>query len=117
MKFALILGIILGLALFSYLWDIGTGLTHANNAHFHTAPEFLCGGWWKGITLPPFGIWICKAQLNDPHIRAHELVHWQQYKEFSAIGFYVNYVWGWMRGGFSYENNWMEKEAIQAAGQ
>ncbi len=115
MKVALIFAIVFGLIIFSFLYDIGAGLMHTNNPHFYVTPSFLCGKTWTGIALPPFGIWICKAYFDNARVRTHELVHWDQYRRMSAVGYYANYVWGWIAGGFTYENNFMEIEAIQKA--
>lgn len=71
----------------------------------------FCSSRWSAITLPPVGIFICQSDFNDEGIRRHELVHWEQYRRMSTIGFYVRYLTGWVVAGFRYTNNWMEQEA------
>lgn len=68
-----------------------------------------------GIALPPLGV-ILNARLA-PDTRAlvlrHELVHWEQARRYGWLGFYLRYVWEWVRAGFSYTNHPMEREAEQ----
>lgn len=78
--------------------------------HFFKAPASLCSGKYIGITLPPLGIWICPEYYNDIETIRHELGHWKQYKQFGTGGFYFQYIIGWIVGGFTWENNWMEIE-------
>ena len=78
---------------------------------FHKASSWFCITEYVGITLPPFGIYICEEYFDDENIRAHELVHWDQYKKYSTLGFYLRYIHGWISAGFNYTDNWMEKEA------
>lgn len=91
----------------SYDWIVA----YRNPPHIREAPAFFCRR-WSGITLPPAGIFLCPgASGAEPEILKHGLVHWQQYKRFGTIGFYVRYVFGWVASGFSYGENWMEAEA------
>jgi hypothetical protein len=66
---------------------------------------------YAGITLPPFGIYILKERINEPTLRKHELVHWEQYKKLGVIGFYTTYLYYNLKYG--YWNNPMEVEARQ----
>lgn len=78
---------------------------------FYTAPQAFCDLGWAGITAPPIGVFLCSDSSNDNDIKAHELEHWKQYQRMGTLTFYGNYIVGWIVSGFSYENNWMEKEA------
>lgn len=74
--------------------------------------------WWlnktgyRGITLPPFGIFITQDRINDERLRRHEQAHWRQAQELGVVKFYAKYLWFNMRYG--YRNNPMEIEARQA---
>jgi hypothetical protein len=96
------------------IYDLGVG-KKSNPAYF-TAPEYFCSQGWSGITLPPAGIFICDKDKSSSEVKNHELVHWAQYQRFGTLSYYGNYAWGWMTGGFSYRNNWMEKEAYKYTG-
>lgn len=115
MKVAIFIGIVVALAAVSFVYDIALALTHENVPRFYTAPGLFCSSRWAAVTLPPFGILICPDSLRNEPLRRHELVHWDQYKRFGTLGFYASYAYGWVRGGFSY-NNWMEKEAAEKSG-
>ncbi|NDD83697.1 SET domain-containing protein-lysine N-methyltransferase [bacterium] len=43
-------------------------------------------------TIPPFGIYINKEQVDNELLLKHELVHWEQYKRTGAILFYIRYL-------------------------
>lgn len=74
--------------------------------------------WWlkktgyKGITLPPFGIFITEDRIDSERLRKHELAHWKQAQELGVVKFYAKYLWFNMRYG--YRENPMEVEARQA---
>lgn len=44
------------------------------------------------------------------HLIAHELQHIVQHNVY-GWSFYPMYLWGWVRAGFSYRRNWMERDA------
>jgi hypothetical protein len=77
----------------------------------HLVRLFLRTFKYGGITLPPFGIFILAERLDEPALRAHELVHWEQYKRMGAVKFYATYLWYNVKYG--YHNNPMEVEARQ----
>jgi hypothetical protein len=60
----------------------------------------------KGITLFPF---IFVENKRDRVLINHELIHYQQAKELLVIGFYLWYLWEWIRRG--YKKNMFEIEA------
>jgi hypothetical protein len=60
----------------------------------------------KGITLFPF---ILVEDKRDRVLVNHERIHYQQAKELLVIGFYLWYLWEWIRRG--YKNNMFEIEA------
>lgn len=47
------------------------------------------------ITLYPYI--ICRGKLEEP-TRTHEIIHLYQQRELWIIGFYVLYVWYWLKG-------------------
>lgn len=81
----------------------------------HLVKLFLVSTGFAGITLPPFGIYILKERMNETVLKNHELVHWEQYKQLGAIGFYVKYLYYNFKYG--YWNNPMEVEARAKAEQ
>jgi hypothetical protein len=74
--------------------------------------------WWlektgyKGITLPPFGIFITEDRIDNQRLRNHELAHWKQAQELGVVKFYAKYLWLNVRHG--YKENPMEVEARKA---
>jgi hypothetical protein len=84
------------------------------------SPDVIIGLPWfvrKGyvaITLPPFGIYITEGRHYDEGVRAHELIHWEQYLRHGALVYYLRYGWLWLRYG--YENHPMEIEARERSG-
>ena len=48
---------------------------------------------YSAITLCPFGIFYCSKQVrDDPVIRNHELIHWEQQREMLGLLFYPWYL-------------------------
>lgn len=82
----------------------------------HTARHiilwFLRAFGFRGITLPPFGIYVLAEHITSERLRRHEMAHWAQYQRMGAVMFYVRYVWLSLRHG--YRNNPMEIEARAA---
>lgn len=66
-----------------------------------------------GITLPPFGI-LVERRADCPGLRAHELVHWEQYRRFGLVRFYVKILWQYLRYG--HDRAPMEREAVERSG-
>lgn len=84
-------------------------LSSVTSARFFKIPEWLVKNWrFHAITLPPFGIFLAASAQNQSTID-HELVHWKQWQRMGTIGFYITYIWGWLKYG--YRNNPMEIEA------
>lgn len=80
-------------------------------------PRLMDG--YRAITLPPFGIWIDSEQVpieGDEFcgVLKHESVHWEQWRRYGTLGYYVRYLVGWLRHG--YENHPMEIEARERSG-
>ncbi len=71
----------------------------------------LTPAWVKGVTIPPFGIYIKKDYLNDARLIAHEKIHWRQYKEMGLIKFWWKYWVGLLQYG--YTQHPMEIEAYR----
>jgi len=52
----------------------------------------LCWG-YKAITLSPLGIFYRSEEVrDDPNIRNHELIHWEQQREMLCLFFYPWYL-------------------------
>ena len=74
--------------------------------------------WWlkitgfAGITLPPWGIYILPARLDDQRLIRHEQAHWAQAQRMGVLRFYATYLWLTLRHG--YWNNPLEIEARAA---
>lgn len=68
--------------------------------------------WWlklwgyRGITLPPFGIYVLDF---NPQLVKHEQAHWMQYQQLGVFKFYAKYLWLLAKHG--YWNHPMEIEA------
>ncbi len=107
-----IIRIVLFLALFYSLIFLYDYNIRFNSPKLYKAPSMFCQTRFIGITLPPVGIFICPDYFGDDNLRRHEMVHWVQYRRYGSIGFYIEYALAWIKGGFSYDNNWMEKEAV-----
>jgi hypothetical protein len=99
-------------SLFAYDYTFGK----TSSPKYYTASTFFCSQNWAAITLPPVGIFLCSKYTHNQKIISHELVHWGQYHKMGTIGFYTNYITGWVKAGFKYENIPMEKEAYRSAG-
>lgn len=76
---------------------MGSGLISA-------APKPL--EWWlrltgyRGITLPPWGIYVLPEHLDNVRLRRHELAHWEQARTYGVLGFYTRYLWFTLRYGY-----------------
>ncbi|MFL0077008.1 hypothetical protein [Tenacibaculum maritimum] len=46
---------------------------------------------FRGMTIPPFGIFIRKDLKNNKKIIEHDLIHWKQYKRMGIVMFYFRY--------------------------
>lgn len=91
------------------VYDLSYGKQSAPT--FFTSPQKFCDQGWDGITVPPVGIFMCEKTKDDANVKQHELLHWGQYHRMGTLGFYGNYIGGWIMAGFSYNRNWMEQEA------
>lgn len=85
-----------------------------------TEPRFVAVRWlplpWiSAMTLPPRGVYI-RTDRDSEGLRRHEQVHWQQYLQRGFLGYYLGYVWEWIRAGFSYERHPWEIEARRISG-
>ncbi len=69
--------------------------------------------WIAAMCLPPIGIFI-RAGRDSERLRRHELVHWEQYRQRSVLGYYLGYLGAWVRAGFSYQRHPWEIEARRA---
>lgn len=73
----------------------------------------------KGFVTPGYIAWVPKPNLiivaeeryaRNQRLIAHELQHIKQHEKY-GLAFYPMYLWGWIRAGFNYRRNWMEREA------
>ena len=46
---------------------------------------------FRGMTIPPFGIFIKKEFKGNSQILEHDLIHWNQYKRMGLIMYYLRY--------------------------
>ena len=71
----------------------------------------------NGITLGYTIYFDCKKEEVSREMFAHEMVHAHQVSDFGGlIPFLFMYVCEWVRGGFSYSNNSLEKKAYAKQG-
>ena len=75
-----------------------------------------------GFVWPGYAAWvpnkntiiIAKPEYaTNERLITHELAHVKQHRQY-GIWFYPAYILGFIRAGFNYKNNWMEKEARKA---
>lgn len=75
-----------------------------------------------GFVTPGYAAWVPKSNLivvaDEKHatnrrLIAHELQHVKQHRKYGLF-FYLAYAIGWAKAGFSYWDNWMEREAREA---
>lgn len=64
---------------------------------------------FRGMTIPPFGIFILKKHKLNKRLVNHELTHWKQYRKLGLILFCVRYFLQMLV--FGYKNMPMEIEA------
>lgn len=107
MKIAIFIGIIIGLIAGIFVYDIAASLTHKNTPRFYVASDLFCKDGRTAITLPPFGIWICKNYFGNNLVREKELVLWNQYQKIGTVGFYTDLAYDWIMNGFSRAKNWI----------
>lgn len=69
--------------------------------------------WIAAMCLPPVGIFIREGRDSE-RLRRHELVHWEQYRQRSVLGYHLGYLGAWVRAGFSYRRHPWEVEARRA---
>ncbi|SED21380.1 hypothetical protein SAMN04489761_4645 [Tenacibaculum sp. MAR_2009_124] len=66
---------------------------------------------FRGMTSPPFGIFIRKDLQGNQQILEHDLIHWKQYQRMGLIMFYFRYFIQLLIIG--YDTMPMEMEARQ----
>lgn len=64
---------------------------------------------YRGIAIPPFGIFIKNKFKGNEKILNHEMVHWKQYQTMGLFVFYLSYLYQKMTMG--YDKMPMEMEA------
>jgi hypothetical protein len=64
---------------------------------------------FRGMCIPPIGIFILKKHKGNKKIIQHDLIHWEQYKKLGALQFYLNYLIQY--GLVGYDKMPMEMEA------
>lgn len=111
MKKYLIIFLIIFIGVIPASFNIIDSHVKSSSVKFYEAPNIFCETKFRGITLPPIGIFVCPEVFNNKQLRAHELVHWDQYKNHGTIGFYLRYLWGMLENGFDYESHFMEIDA------
>lgn len=71
-----------------------------------------CGA--DGVTLGRFVFLSRRAERRDLPFLVHEVAHVLQYRERGVFRFLVEYVRGWIAGGFRYSRIPLEREAFEA---
>lgn len=64
---------------------------------------------FRGMCIPPIGIFILKKHKGNKKIIQHDLIHWKQYKKLGGLQFYLNYLIQYALVG--YDKMPMEMEA------
>jgi hypothetical protein len=68
---------------------------------------------FKGMTIPPIGIFINEKYKNEKDksgsLLRHETIHWLQYEKLGVFNFYKTYFIEYYRHG--YKNNKLEIQA------
>jgi len=72
-------------------------------------------GNYNAQTIPPFGIDIKISERENQRLIAHELEHWNQYKQTGAIIYGLKYCL--QRVFYGYDNMPFEIEARKSAGE
>ena len=84
--------------------------------------KFFAGTEISAITLG-HKINFCKLDRYDPHsprglaLLAHELKHVEQFEHYGRVGFYLKYLWDYLRHGYGKEGLAIEKEAYRFEAQ
>ncbi len=95
--------------LFFVLIGLVVYLSLSKQPKFFSVPSWLQPfAKFHAITLPPFGMFFSAGHYVESTV-LHEMVHWQQYKRFGVLGFYLLYLYYTLK--FGYRNNPMEIEA------
>jgi hypothetical protein len=83
--------------------------------HIKTEPKVIYKKWilppFRGMTIPPFGIFIHTSHKDNPKILEHDLIHWKQYARMGLFLFYFRYFIQLLIIG--YDTMPMEMEARQ----
>ncbi len=67
---------------------------------------------FAGVALAPWGIYILPEAMYSQRLTRHEQQHWRQYQRMGLLRYYVTYLWGLVRHG--YTDHPMEREARAA---
>jgi len=70
---------------------------------------------FAGVALAPWGIYILPEAMYSQRLIRHEQAHWRQWQRMGTVRYYVTYLWGLLRHG--YTNHPMELEARAAEHQ
>lgn len=68
-------------------------------------------GKFRGMCIPPLGIFILKKYKGNEKILHHDLIHWRQFRKMGFLDFYVSYIAQFIFYG--YDKMPMEIEARQ----
>jgi hypothetical protein len=75
----------------------------------HVIRLFLRTTGYRGICLPPFGIFILAEHMHQQALVRHEQCHWQQAQRMGVLRWAITYLWYNLRYG--YRENPLEIEA------
>ena len=68
-------------------------------------------GKFRGMCIPPIGIFILDKHRGNKKILEHDLIHWKQFNKHGFLGFYAKYFLEYIFIG--YDKMPMEMEARQ----
>ncbi len=81
--------------------------------HFESSLPTLFNNHWKGVSLPPLGIYF-RDERGEVHtdLLKHEFTHWAQYKRMGAVKYYLTILAQYILDG--YQGSALEIEARAA---
>lgn len=68
-------------------------------------------GKFRGMCIPPIGIFILNKHRGNKKILEHDIIHWKQFKRHGFLEFYLKYFFEFIFIG--YDKMPMEMEARQ----
>ena len=60
---------------------------------------------YEAIVLYPFILFKNQLEMTSPNILRHELIHLDQMRRYTVLGFYICYLWQYLRGLLKFRNH------------